>query len=322
MPLSEFYIIDNYFNRRRAKRDDVILGIGDDAAILSVPPGRQLVIAIDTLVAGVHFPLNTPAEDIGYKALAVNLSDLAAMGAEPAWFTLALTLPEANNDWLSDFATGLFVLADEYRLQLVGGDTTQGPLTISVQVAGYVPTGKALLRGGARNGDLIYVTGVLGDAALGLRCLQQPDEYPLDHAAVNRLNRPQPRLAIGQAIRDIASACIDISDGLLADLGHLLAASGAGANIDRQAIPLSGKLRSLCSKDEKNYALALAGGDDYELCFCVPPRKIPAMDSIVEQAGIRISQIGIIEKEPGIRLHHANQPCTIDTHLGYEHFSG
>lgn len=322
MPQSEFDIIAHYFKNQQVKRDDVTVGIGDDAAIISIPADRQLIVALDTLVAGVHFPDNTQAEDIGYKALAVNLSDLAAMGAAPAWFTLALTLPSADKDWLDGFARGLFELAAEHGLELIGGDTTQGPLTISIQVAGYVPTGRALLRSGARTGDAIYVTGNLGDAALGLRCLQQAGSFPYNDMAVYRLNRPQARLAFGQALRGLASACIDISDGLLADLGHILTASNVGARIDRQALPLSVSLQTMCQQDEKNYALALAGGDDYELCFCVSPQHDAALQSAIQQSGLRVTQIGTIEPQAGIRLHHAGQACNMEIQHGYEHFAG
>ena len=322
MPQSEFDIIEHYFKTQQVKRDDVTVGIGDDAAIISMPVDRQLVVALDTLVAGVHFPDNTVAEDIGYKALAVNLSDLAAMGATPAWFTLALTLPRSDKDWLAGFARGLFELAAEYGLELIGGDTTQGPLTISIQVAGYVPTGQALLRSGARAGDAIYVTGTLGDAALGLRCLQQADSFPYNEMALNRLNRPQARLAFGQALRGIASACIDVSDGLLADLSHILTASNVGARIDRQSIPLSAPLQTLCHHDETKYTLALAGGDDYELCFCVSPQHDAALQSVIQQSGLRVTQVGTIEPQAGIRLHHAGQACNMDMLHGYEHFAG
>lgn len=322
MPRSEFDIIDAYFAQQKVTRDEVILGIGDDAALITVPHDKQLVIAIDTLVAGVHFPLNTTAEDIGYKALAVNLSDLAAMGAEPVWFTMALTLPEANSEWLNAFASGLFALAEQYGIQLVGGDTTQGPLTISIQVAGYVPAGKALTRNGARAGDQIYVTGTLGDAALGLHCLQHPEDYPQDVPAVKQLNRPRPRLGIGQALRGLATACIDISDGLLADLEHLLQASGVGASLDRQVLPLSAGVQLLCHRDEKNYALALTGGDDYELCFCISPEQEAGLQDIAAESGIRLSRIGQIEAEPGIRLYHGDRLCTITGKHGYEHFTG
>jgi len=322
MPQSEFDIIDDYFTRQRVKRDDVTLGIGDDAAIISVPRHQQLLIAIDTLVTGVHFPNDTSPEDIGYKALAVNLSDLAAMGAEPAWFTLALTLPNADKDWLNNFAKGLFSLAEQYNLQLIGGDTTQGPLTVSIQIAGYAPSGTALARRGAKAGDSIYVTGTLGDAALGLRCRQRPDQYKPDTAAIDKLNRPQPRVAIGLAIRDMASACIDISDGLLADLGHILEVSQAGATVDRKMIPLSNSMRFLCDENESHYAMALAGGDDYELCFCISPENESGLEAIAGDCGIRLTRIGQIEQQTGLRLTDGDKPCDANYQQGFEHFTG
>ena len=322
MPQSEFNIIEQYFTRQRVQRDDVKLGIGDDAAILSVPPHMQLCIAIDTLVSGIHFPTNTSAEDIGYKALAVNLSDMAAMGAEPAWFTLALSLPTTRHEWLAGFAKGLFTLAEEYHLQLIGGDTTQGPLTVSIQIAGYLPRDTALTRAGARPGDSIYVTGTLGDAALGLRCLQQVDKYTCDTHALNRLNRPSPRIKIGQAIRDIASACIDISDGLLADLGHILTASQMGARLHRNHIPLSETMKALCTEDEDHYAMVLAGGDDYELCFCVSPDKASELDTIAAEHGVGLTRIGQVESQPGLRLYDGEKICKVNYQPGFEHFTG
>lgn len=320
MPQSEFDIIEHYFLKQKIHRDDVKLGIGDDAAIVSVPDDRELVVALDTLVAGVHFPVNTSAEDIAYKALAVNLSDLAAMGAEPAWFTLALTLPESDSTWLADFAKGLFSLADEYHMQLIGGDTTQGPLTISVQVAGWIPVNTALRRDTAKSGDLIYVTGTLGDAALGLQCLLQADRYSKEPQAIERLNRPLPRVEVGLAIRDIATACIDISDGLLADIGHILNQSRVGASVDRSLIPLSEALQSRCNADENQYQLALAGGDDYELCFCALPGSEKSLQSIAQKLNIRITCIGEILPEAGLHLHHQGRPVDFDNKSGYEHF--
>ena len=320
MPQSEFDIIKTYFLNQKVKRDDVGLGIGDDAALTSVPDGMQLAVAIDTLVEGIHFPENTSAEDIAFKALAVNLSDLAAMGAEPAWFTLALTLPESNSQWLKSFASGLFSLANKYNMQLIGGDTTRGPLTISIQVAGYVPAGKALKRSGARVGDRVYVTGTLGDAALGLRCIQHHAKYGSEQQAIEKLNRPQPRVNAGMAILDLASACIDISDGLVSDLGHILEASQAGASLNRAAIPLSKAIQQLCADDEANYSLALSGGDDYELCFCASPENEKTLQSVFNQLNIKLTCIGEIEQQTGLRLHHNGTSCALKAQTGYEHF--
>ncbi len=322
MPQSEFDIIKDYFTHQQLMRDDVVLGIGDDAAIVSVPDRQQLVVAMDTLVAGVHFPLDTAAEDIAYKALAVNLSDLAAMGAEPAWFTLALTLPSADRLWLDGFANGLFRLADQYSLQLVGGDTTQGPLTVSIQIAGYVPSDMALTRGGASVGDSLYVTGTLGDAALGLRCLQQPDEYHFNEEAIKRLNRPQARVEVGLALRNIATACIDVSDGLLADLGHILTASHVGAQLDRNTLPLSPGVKQLCERDGRYYDLALSGGDDYELCFCVSPENETRLKTIAAECRVPLTRIGQLKQDTGISLLVGDNMIGLHQAHGFEHFTG
>lgn len=322
MPQSEFDIIARYFTPQRVTRRDVALGIGDDAALIAVPEDTQLAVAIDTLVSGVHFPVETAAEDIGYKALAVNLSDLAAMGAEPAWFTLALTLPEAERDWLDGFARGLFSLAETHHLQLVGGDTSRGPLTVSIQVAGYVPPQAALTRRGAQVGDAVYVSGRLGEAALGLACLQQADEYEYDASAIRKLNRPEPRVTLGLALREIATACIDISDGLLADLAHILTASQVGAAINVQRLPLSERLHALCVSDKRYYQLALSGGDDYELCFCVPPDQEGRLAAIAAAQGISLTRIGQLESEPGIQLRIGDQAYPHDAPGGFEHFRG
>ena len=266
--MNEFGIIQRFFSKSITSRNDVILGIGDDAAIISPPKNHDLIITTDTLVSGVHFPEHTSAFDIGFKSLAANLSDLAAMGATPAWLTLALTLPNANEEWLSEFSRGFFSLADHYQAPLIGGDLTRGPLTITVQAHGLVPTGQAIRRSTAKPGDLIYVTNTLGDAALALAVLQ--DKIKLsntDNTLLQKLNRPAPQLKIGEQLRGVASPAIDISDGLLADLGHILEKSHVGARINVDLIPLSTTLLQI----EKNQALefALSDGDDYELCFTV-----------------------------------------------------
>lgn len=271
--MNEFDVIQRFFTKQTLSRPDVFLGIGDDAAILSPPTGQQMVITTDTLVSGIHFPTETTPGDIGFKSLAVNLSDLAAMGATPAWLTLALTLPAIDETWLTDFSSHFLTLATEYNAQLIGGDLTRGPLTITVQASGWVPSGQAIQRSTAKPGDLIYVSNTLGDAAAGLAFLQKKINLPVhdQKICVEKLNRPIPRIHLGEQLRDIASAAIDISDGLLADLGHILEKSGVGANINPDHIPLSKALRTL----EKGQALsfALNGGDDYELCFTVAPDK-------------------------------------------------
>ncbi len=322
MPLSEFEIIQHYFERQGLTRPEVLTGIGDDAAVLRPPADRELVIAIDTLVAGVHFPENTPAEDIGWKVLAVNLSDLAAMGAEPAWFTLALTMPTASQHWLEAFSRGLFELAQQHRIALVGGDTTHGALTISVQIAGYLPPGKAILRKGASAGDLVYLTGTIGDAAVALSLLlgELKAEVPQKAELLRRLNRPQPRVAEGQAIRELAHCAIDISDGLWADIEHMLAASGVGARIELSRLPLSAGVERLLTSRPSLWRTILGGGDDYELCFCISPENRNSLEQLAQQQGFRFTCIGSITAEPGLTcVDTGGQPLSMAV-SGYQHF--
>ena len=323
MPVTEFELIQRYFSRIGKPRTDVALGIGDDAALLNPPAGQQLVIATDTLVQGVHFPTNTLPYYIGWKALAVNLSDLAAMGAEPAWFTLALTLPESSDAWLTEFSRGLFDLADQYGLSLVGGDTTRGPLTVTVQIAGYVPTGQALLRAGAGPGDRIFVTGSLGDATLALQLLTDQLPVPAQNypGLLKRLNQPQPRIEEGRALRGIASCAIDISDGLLADLQHMLDASDIGAEIYLQQIPYSTQARQLLSRYPDIRNSLLSGGDDYELCFCVAPDKLQPLEQIAAENQFQFTEIGQVSDSKELRcLDAAGRAVEIDTR-GYTHFA-
>ena len=274
--MGEFELIDRFFAKLGAMRPDVLLGVGDDAALLVAPPAEVLALCVDTLVEGVHFPADLDAADVGWRALAVNLSDLAAMGAKPAWATLALTLPrldEVMEDWLEAFALGFGALARQHGVALVGGDTTRGPLTISVTAAGFVPAGQALLRSGARVGDLVYVTGWPGDAAAGLdllqgkrQCASRADRSTLE----TRFRRPEPRVVVGQKLRGLATACIDVSDGLAQDLGRLAAASGVGARLRISELPRSRALQALA--DEAGAVrFTLGGGDDYELLFTLPP---------------------------------------------------
>jgi thiamine-monophosphate kinase len=318
MSADEFEIIERFFTRQAISRDDVQLGIGDDAAVLRVPADSELVLCMDTLVAGVHFPANTPAAAIGHKALAVNLSDLAAMGAVPAWATLSIALPENDAGWLAEFAHGFFQLAEQHGVQLVGGDTTRGPLTVTVQAHGFVPHGQAINRSGAQAGDYIYVTGTLGDAGLAL-------QLPGELAIRQRLDYPQPRIEAGQALRGLASAAIDISDGLLADLGHLLEKRELGATIRVDELPRSPAfLSALEHAGEQQaawfHALPLAAGDDYELCFTVPESRRAAVDKALQQLGVSVTAVGIIEPEPGIRCVHADGTVYRPQATGYRHF--
>ena len=322
MSATEFEIIRRYFKRQQPRRDDVIAGIGDDAAVLQVPSGSDLVVCMDTLVAAVHFPESTPAAAIGHKSLAVNLSDLAAMGAIPVWATLSLTLPDSDPAWLEDFSQAFFRLADRYGVELVGGDTTRGPLSVTVQAHGFVPAGSALWRHGARPGDLIYVTGTLGDAGLALQLGDQA------HPALRqRLDYPEPRITAGQLLREYASAAIDISDGLLADLGHLLETDDAGAVVNVDVLPRSAAFTTTTQQPgfmqpDLFYALPLSAGDDYELCFTVPPQSCEAMELALSNQAIDCTAIGVIEQQPGIRCRKANGDEYQAATGGYQHFGG
>ena len=286
MPLGEFELIDRFFREAGGRRGDVVLGVGDDGAILRPPEGFDLIAVSDTLVEGVHFPAGAPARSVGHRALAVNLSDIAAMGAVPAWSLLALTLPRADEAWLKEFAEGFSLLALEHEVSLVGGDTTRGPLMIGVQVFGFVPHGLALRRTGGRPGDLLCVSGTPGDAAAGLALLA-PDARlgagdAISRAALRaRFEFPTPRLELGRQLLDIATACIDISDGLVGDIGKLAAASRCAAILDLERVPRSAALATLVREGvfEEREALRfmLAGGDDYELAFAVPPENREAL---------------------------------------------
>ncbi|HEV2622742.1 MAG TPA: thiamine-phosphate kinase [Frateuria sp.] len=318
----EFRLIDRIRERTAQPRGDVRLGIGDDAALLAVPPGQELAVAIDTLVEGVHFPLSTAPADVGWKALAVNLSDLAAMGALPAWALLALTLPHADAARVDGVAEGFAQLARQHGVALVGGDTTRGPFCLSVAVHGFVPPGQALTRSGACVGDAVFVTGTLGDAAGGLRLVQGGRPFdPADesHRSLRaRLDRPVPRVRAGLALRGLAHACIDVSDGLLADLGHVCAASGVGVEVDRGALPLSAALCAVFGEADAR-KFALSGGDDYELCFTVPPAHIAAVQVTLADLGCRATRIGRVVEEQGVSLAGIGP---VPHQRGWDHFPG
>ncbi len=315
MALSEFEIIQQVFQQQKVQRADVILGIGDDGAVTKVPENHGLVLVMDTLIENVHFPDNMRPKDIGYRSLAVNLSDLAAMGAEPAWVTLALSLPDSNESWIKAFASGFFSLAEQYNIQLIGGDLTRGPLTITVQAHGFVPQGQKLVRSGAQVGDLICVTGTLGDAAAGLTSWSETDksfEY-----LRQRLARPTPRIEVGLMLRSLASSAIDISDGLLADLNHILNASHVGASLRVEHLPLS---LALCEKYDQleSRDMALSGGDDYELCFTIAPENRHLLDQLSEYT--QVAEIGVIEAERGLRCLLSNGSHYVPVESGYQHF--
>lgn len=302
-------------------RDDVVLGIGDDAAILSVPKNHQLVQSVDTLVAGVHFPLETSPQDIAYKALAVNLSDMAAMGAEPAWFTLAITLPDDNEIWLKKFSESLLTLAKKYNVQLIGGDTTNGPLCISITINGFVPSGKALTRNSAQVKDKVYVSGTLGDAALALAAWQGDcliRDESIDYLN-EKFNRPQPQVELGLLLREYASACIDVSDGLIADLEHITDSSKLGATIYFEKIPLSSELKQNLTDETLMLPLVLSGGDDYELCFTVPEIKTVEFEKVIKENKLLVTCIGEIVSQSGVRCHKDNKEIDIQE-MGYQHF--
>ncbi|HCU2428247.1 TPA: thiamine-phosphate kinase [Proteus mirabilis] len=322
MPCGEFSLIKQYFTSQPVKRKDVSTGIGDDCAILTVPEKQQVAISTDTLVSGIHFLPTISPEDLAYKALAVNISDLAAVGADPAWASLALTLPKVDNDWLEAFSRSLFALAEYYSIQLIGGDTTKGPLSLTITIQGLVPQGMALLRSGAKIGDWIYVTGFLGDSAAGLAVLQnrlQPSQPESRDYFITRHLRPQPRLLQGQALRSLASAAIDISDGLISDLNHILTASGCGARINLDALPYSAAMKSQVSKGQAEI-WALSGGEDYELCFTVPEINRGALDIALAHTGADFHCIGqIMPIAEGIR--YLREGKEVHPNLkGFDHF--
>ena len=320
--VSEFDLIRRHFATLTPPRADVLLGIGDDAAILRVPSDRQLAVSVDTLVSGVHFLPSVSPEALGHKALAVNLSDLAAMGAEPAWVTLALSLPEPDEVWLTAFAQGFAALAARYGVALVGGDTTRGPLSITVQVHGFVPDGQAIRRSGARVGDGVYVTGTLGDAALCLRdLLSDPAACGTSRLLRERLERPQPRIEAGQALRALATSAIDISDGLLADLGHILQASGVGARLSLDQLPLSNAFAEWLAASG-DWSPALTGGDDYELCFTLSPQHERRIDGMVAELGLAMTRVGTIEETQGLRVRLPDGEIWKGGDRGFDHFSG
>ncbi len=302
---------------RATSRHDVTLGIGDDAALLRMPAGKWLVVATDTLNAGVHFPVETAPADIGWKALAVNLSDLAAMGAQPAWCTLSLSLPGSDAAWLEGFLDGFLALAQVHGIALVGGDTTRGPLSICVTVHGFVDEGVALRRDGARVGDDIWVSGTFGDAAGALA--QWREGRPVDPSLRLRLDRPVPRVALGLALAGVAHAAIDVSDGLVADLSHVCDASGVGAELDIGALPASSALHASFD-DVSRRELQTSGGDDYELCFTAAADRRDAIARIARETAVDVTRVGGIVVGGGVRARLADGSEWRSTRAGYVHF--
>lgn len=313
---SEFDLIQQYFTKPTRHTD---LGVGDDAALISVSKGMELAISADMLVAGTHFFNDAAPYDIGWKALAVNISDMAAMGANPKWATLAIALPEINETWLDAFSKGFFACAEQFNVDLIGGDTTCGPLTISVTIMGEVPKNMALKRNGAKAGDDIWVSGNLGSAALGLAHLQGKLALKNElSACLSALHTPAPRAALGLALRGIATSCIDVSDGLLADLGHILQASNYGATLDLEKIPCIGYLKNDLNNVEIQQLL-LAGGDDYELCFTAPKAKRNELKQISQQLDLPLGIIGETRVNIGLDVYYKNKNIVF-TKKGFDHF--
>ncbi len=322
--MNEFDIIREYFADLGPAREDVVLGVGDDCALLAPPADRQLAVSIDTLVEGRHFSAGGDPVDLGHKALAVNLSDLAAMGAAPAWATLALTLPSADRAWIEGFARGFAALAEAHGVRLVGGDTTKGPRSITVQVHGFVEPGLALRRDGARPGDLIYLSGTLGDAGLGLLA-RQGLYVDSDHLRflAGRLDRPTPRIELGRALAQLglASAAIDLSDGLSSDLRHICTASGVGAQLYLEQLPVSAAVREYLA-ETGDWSVPASSGDDYELCFTVSEQRQGDVDALAGKLGLALTWVGMIEARAGLRAVYPDGRENADLPGGFDHFAG
>ena len=319
MPGSEFDLIHKYFSREPADKS-VILGVGDDAAVVAAPTNKQLVVTTDTFLAGRHFLPETPPYAIGYKSLAVNLSDLAAMSAEPKWLTLSLTIPDSDEAWLAEFARGFFSLADKFAVELIGGDTVRGQLSITMQAMGWVDKNQYLSRSMAKAGDLIYVSGDLGDAALALQLLLANKKISsAQEVLIKKLQRPEPRVSLGRKLVGIASAAIDISDGLTSDLGHILERSLCGAVIDIDSLPRSSVfLETTTSRD--TLSLQLDGGDDYELCFTVPEAREHLLQQSTDPELQGCYKIGEIESTSGLRIRCSDGSIETYQARGFDHF--
>ncbi|OUS23283.1 thiamine-phosphate kinase [Thalassotalea sp. 42_200_T64] len=319
--MKEFELIKEFFTAQPVSRKDVVMGIGDDCALIRANDHKLIAVTTDTLVAGIHFPLDTPPRAIGHKAVAVNLSDIAAMGAEPSWISVAITLPEVNKDWLSEFTAGMFELTEYFNVQLIGGDTTQGPLSITITAQGTVPEDKALCRSGAKNGDYVFVTGDFGDAGLALAAMNNQIELnDSDFAAVRaKLDYPKPQVLVGNLIRELATSAIDVSDGLLADLGHICRASTLGIHINVEDIPLSKVMKdNLAEIDAIN--MALTSGDDYQLIFTVSATNKVGIETAMAHANVEFTCIGQLNPSEEIILFYQKKPFTVSK-VGFEHFS-
>lgn len=316
--MAEFDLIARYFTRPAPP--SVVLGVGDDAALLSVRPGYQLAVSADMSVCETHFFADAEPEGIGWKSMAVNISDMAAMGAEPRWATLSIALPDIDPPWLQGFSRGLFACADQYGVSLIGGDTTRGPLNVAITILGEVQTGNALRRDAAQAGDDVWVSGTLGQAALWLQSHLGTLQLSADDAArfAIAMHRPQPRVALGLALRDLAHSALDISDGLLADLGHILQASALGAQLDWQAIPKPVLTGSALSPAMIASAV-LAGGDDYELCFTAPAHQRQRLNQLSHTLALPLTRIGVITSGRGLCVYDGDKQMTL-AQKGYDHF--
>lgn len=318
MNMQEFDVIRQYFTKSAPNAD---LGVGDDAALIRVREGHQLAISADMSVVGTHFFAEAQPYDIGWKSLAVNVSDMAAMGALPKWATLSIALPEIKPAWLAEFARGFFACADAFKVDLIGGDTTRGPLNIAIQIMGEVPIGQALKRDGAQVGDDVWVSGHLGSAAMGLAHLQEKTVLGKEALAdcLNALHQPQPRVALGLALRGLAHSCIDISDGLLADLGHILKASNLGANINLHLVSCLPALATRKQETQIQQAI-LAGGDDYELCFTAPSTVRAKIVALSESLGVPLTRIGVTTQGSALMVLDGDKVLELNQ-LGYNHFA-
>lgn len=334
--MAEFSIIDQFCTNIGANHSATDIGVGDDAAVISIPADKRLAISVDTMVADVHFYADAQASTVAHKLLTVNLSDMAAMGAEPKWATMTLTAPSLDTHWLSQFSSSLDRLAKHYGVQLIGGDTTQGQLNLSLQIMGLVPKSKALTRSGAKIGDDVYVSNCIGDAALALRCLaltriknktltteQSKLAALLTPQLLAHLEQPTPQIKLGLALVDLAHSCIDVSDGLLADLSHIAKKSNVSIHIDVDALPLSKRYQNYMALGG-DVDLALTGGDDYQLAFSAPSQLREKIDSIANQLNVPVSRIGqVVEKgsdEQLIHLFNNGHPYFVNQSTGYQHF--
>lgn len=317
MSLSEFGLINKFFNVTSSPAQPAVLGIGDDCAVVDIPKGYQLAISTDTLVEGTHFLANSDPRYLGHKVLAVNLSDLAAMGATPAWVTLALTMPNVDESWLTSFSHAFLALANKHSMQLIGGDTTQGPLALTVTVMGLLPENKRLTRSGAQLGDGIYVTGKIGAAGLGL-LLAKGNSAEHDNEDLLSYLCPEPQNKLGELLLNIASSCIDVSDGLASDLSHILKASGVGATIFHNTLPVTAGVHDYCQQSA-DWQFPYSSGDDYQLCFTVPKIREKQLNELVGAAAV--SRIGEIEEQSGLRIQTESGE-TVSMNKGFEHFKG